>query len=81
MARDYSETAKNAVVETAETVEAKALQTTVSAGKKIQSANEYVMDAAKPIDKLLRTSLKDQPIATLAVAAGVGFTLGAIWWR
>lgn len=27
----------------------------------------------------VRTSLKEQPMATLAVAAAVGFVLGAIW--
>ena len=42
------------------------------AGERVQAVAGHVKDA---VDK----SVKDQPMATLAMAAVVGFVLGALW--
>lgn len=44
-----------------------------------RKAGEGLADVSGNFDKAVRESAKDQPIATLMVAAFVGFALGAIW--
>ena len=44
-----------------------------------RQAAEGVQDVAGNLKGALDKSIKDQPMATLAVAAMVGFVLGAIW--
>ena len=44
-----------------------------------RQAAEGVQDVAGNMKGALDKSIKDQPMATLAVAAAVGFVLGAIW--
>ena len=44
-----------------------------------QEAGEKVQEVAGNFKTAVDTSVKDQPIATLAVAAALGFVLGAIW--
>lgn len=44
-----------------------------------RQAAEGVQDVAGNMKGALDKSVKDQPMATLAVAAAVGFILGAIW--
>jgi ElaB/YqjD/DUF883 family membrane-anchored ribosome-binding protein len=36
-------------------------------------------DVARSFRPFVRQSMKDQPMATLAVAALIGFVLGALW--
>jgi ElaB/YqjD/DUF883 family membrane-anchored ribosome-binding protein len=49
-----------------------------------EHAREYAdkaQDAAKEFKPFVEKSLKDQPMATLAGAAVIGFILGALWKR
>ncbi|SFV39013.1 DUF883 family protein [Hyphomicrobium facile] len=42
-------------------------------------ARQQVSDVAGNVKGAIDKSVKDQPIATLAMAAAVGFVLGALW--
>lgn len=44
-----------------------------------REASERVGEVAGNFKSALDRSVKDQPIATLAVAAALGFVIGAIW--
>ena len=44
-----------------------------------RQAAEGVQDVAGNLKSAVDKSIKNQPMATLAVAATVGFVLGAIW--
>ena len=52
------------------------------AGKVADQAREYgeqAQDAVKQVKPFVEKSLKEQPMATLAGAAVLGFVLGALW--
>lgn len=40
-----------------------------------------VDEMSSDLNRSIRKSLDEQPVATLAVAAGLGFVLGALWKR
>ena len=44
-----------------------------------REAGERMQEVSGNMKRALDTSLKDQPMATLAIAAVVGFVIGAIW--
>jgi ElaB/YqjD/DUF883 family membrane-anchored ribosome-binding protein len=44
-----------------------------------REAGEGVQEVAGNLKSAVDKSLKDQPMATLAVAAAAGFVLGALW--
>ena len=44
-----------------------------------REAGERVQEVAGNVKSAVDKSVKDQPMATLAVAAMVGFVLGALW--
>ena len=44
-----------------------------------REAGEKVQEVAGNLKGAVDKSVKDQPMATLAVAAAVGFVLGALW--
>jgi ElaB/YqjD/DUF883 family membrane-anchored ribosome-binding protein len=44
-----------------------------------REAGERVQEVAGTFKRAVDKSLKDQPMATLAGAAAVGFVLGALW--
>jgi ElaB/YqjD/DUF883 family membrane-anchored ribosome-binding protein len=44
-----------------------------------RQAGERMQEVADNFKDALNTSLRDQPMATLAAAAIVGFVLGALW--
>lgn len=44
-----------------------------------REASERVQEVAGNMRTAVDQSVKDQPMATLAVAAAVGFVLGALW--
>jgi len=43
------------------------------------NTGEKAQDAARSFRPFARQSMKDQPMATLAAAALIGFVLGALW--
>ena len=54
------------------------------AGRVGEQAREYgekAQDIAKEVKPFVEKSLKEQPMATLAGAALIGFVLGALWKR
>ena len=54
------------------------------AGKVADQAREYgeqAQEAVKNFKPYVEKSLKEQPMATLAVAAAIGVVLGALWKR
>lgn len=46
---------------------------------KVRDEAEGVVRVADDLRSSVRRSLKEQPMMTLAIAAAVGFVLGAIW--
>ncbi len=54
------------------------------AGKVAEQAREYsekAQEAVKQFKPYVEKSMRDQPMATLGVAAVIGFVLGALWKR
>jgi ElaB/YqjD/DUF883 family membrane-anchored ribosome-binding protein len=54
------------------------------AGKVTEQAREYgnkAQQAVKEFKPFVEKSVKDQPMQTLAIAAVIGFVLGALWKR
>jgi ElaB/YqjD/DUF883 family membrane-anchored ribosome-binding protein len=49
------------------------------AAEQVRIHGEKAQDVAKNFKPYVEKSMKDQPIATLAVAAAIGFALGALW--
>jgi ElaB/YqjD/DUF883 family membrane-anchored ribosome-binding protein len=52
------------------------------AGKATEQAREYgekAQEAVKQFKPAVEKSLKEQPMATLAIASVIGFVLGALW--
>jgi len=52
------------------------------AGKVMDQAREYgekAQEAARNVKPYVEKSMKEQPMATLAVASVIGFVLGALW--
>ncbi len=50
-----------------------------SASDQASQMGDSMRDVANNIDTAIRRSVKEQPMTTLAMAAAVGFVLGAIW--
>ncbi|WP_333793827.1 DUF883 family protein [Hyphomicrobium sp.] len=44
-----------------------------------RQASEHVQAVADNLKTAVDKSVKDQPLTTLAVAAGIGFIIGALW--
>jgi ElaB/YqjD/DUF883 family membrane-anchored ribosome-binding protein len=59
----------------ADTVESVATKVTAQG----REAGQQVQEVAGNIKGAVDKSVKDQPIATLALAAALGFVLGALW--
>jgi ElaB/YqjD/DUF883 family membrane-anchored ribosome-binding protein len=50
-----------------------------SAGDQMREVGDRAGEVAGNLKSAIDKSVKDQPMATLAMAAAVGFLLGAIW--
>ena len=50
-----------------------------SASDQAQMVSDNMRTVASNIDSAVRRSVQDQPMTTLAMAAALGFVLGAIW--
>jgi len=77
-----SETAEGMMDKAAETVKGAAEQASdvaSRAAEKGREASDAVQDVSRTMKEALDTSLRDQPMATLAVVAALGFILGALW--
>jgi ElaB/YqjD/DUF883 family membrane-anchored ribosome-binding protein len=54
-------------------------QTAHSIANQTREAGESVQEVAGNVKVAIDRSVKEQPMATLAVAAALGFVIGAIW--
>ena len=50
-----------------------------AAGEQLRGAADGASEVAGNVKSAVDKSVKDQPMATLAVVAAVGFMLGALW--
>jgi len=48
-------------------------------GEAADDARQHVKDVAGNVKGVLNKSVKEQPLTTLAMAAAVGFVIGALW--
>jgi len=48
-------------------------------GSKVREYGERAQDAARNFKPYVEKSMKEKPVATLAVASVIGFVLGALW--
>lgn len=74
-AADLKDMATDKIKKAADTVEGAASRV----AEQGREAGERVQEVAGNIKGGVDKSVKDQPMATLAVAAAVGFVLGALW--
>jgi ElaB/YqjD/DUF883 family membrane-anchored ribosome-binding protein len=49
------------------------------AAEQVRQFGEKAQDAAQKFKPFVEKSMKEQPLATLAVASVIGFVLGALW--
>ena len=81
--KDRAEDAAKGVMERAtETVRSATSQATDFADRALEQGREVgarAQNAPVAMREALDTSLKQQPMATLAVVAALGFVLGALW--
>ena len=75
MAHDLRDKAGDQLARVADHVEG-TMKTVAERGKEV---GEDVQRVAGNLKSAVDTSVKDQPMATLAVAAVLGFVLGALW--
>jgi ElaB/YqjD/DUF883 family membrane-anchored ribosome-binding protein len=79
---DYGRTADDLAdkaVNLAERTSEQIGRTVESAVEQGRQATEQVQVVAENFKNAVDKSVKDQPLTTLAVAAGVGFVIGALW--
>jgi ElaB/YqjD/DUF883 family membrane-anchored ribosome-binding protein len=74
-ADDLADKAANLAEKTSEQIE-RVVQNVTDQGRQ---ATENVQVVADNIKSAVDKSIKDQPLTTLAVAAGLGFVIGALW--
>ena len=74
-ADDLADKAANLAERTGEQLE-RTVQSAVEQGRQ---ATEQVQVVAENFKQAVDKSVKDQPLTTLAVAAGLGFVIGALW--
>ena len=79
MAKTVDEDIADKAKSTVKDVAAQAQDVAERAMERGREATEGVHDVAENFKKAVDKSVNDQPMATLALAAAVGFVLGAIW--
>ncbi|WP_072395242.1 DUF883 family protein [Hyphomicrobium sp. CS1GBMeth3] len=74
-ADDLADKAANLAERTGEQIE-RTVQNFADQGRQ---ATEHVQVVAENFKTAVDKSVKDQPLTTLAIAAGIGFVIGALW--
>ncbi len=74
-AADMAETASDKIGAAVNSAE----ETARDVAAQSREAGEHVKKVAGNIGTAIQKSAKDEPMATLAVAAGIGFVIGALW--
>jgi ElaB/YqjD/DUF883 family membrane-anchored ribosome-binding protein len=70
---------KNAALDQMEKAGAQAERIAGSVADQARETGEQIREVTSTVDAAVRRSLNDQPLATLAVVAALGFVLGAVW--
>lgn len=70
---------KNKAVDQAYNVAQQVEDAANTVAKQGREASEHVQEVAGNFRSAFEKSMRDQPITTLAMAAGVAFVLGALW--
>lgn len=70
---------KDTAMDQIEKASAQAGRAVESVAEQAREAGKKVQEVSSTVDATVRQSIKDQPMATLAVAAALGFVLGALW--
>lgn len=70
---------KDAALDQVETVSAQAERMAGAVADQAEETAQKVQEVASTVDATVRQALKDQPMATLAGVAALGFVLGALW--
>lgn len=74
-AKDFAEKAADFAERTSEEVQ----RVANSAASQTREATEQFQDVAQNFKSAVDKSVNDQPLTTLAIAAGLGFVIGALW--
>lgn len=74
-AEELSDKAASMAEKTGEQIE----RTVQNLAEQGRQASEQVQAVADNFKTAVDKSVKDQPLTTLAVAAGIGFVIGALW--
>jgi ElaB/YqjD/DUF883 family membrane-anchored ribosome-binding protein len=80
-AGDRVQNAADAAADKAAEVAANAQELATKAMEQAREYTEQAQEAVKNFKPFVEKSMKEQPMATLAVAAAVGLVLGALWKR
>ncbi|MGE0023753.1 MAG: hypothetical protein AB7S70_09010 [Hyphomicrobium sp.] len=81
-ASDYSRTVEDVAGKAADLAERTGEQierTVQNFAEQGRQATEQIQVVADNFKSAVDKSVKDQPLTTLAIAAGVGFVIGALW--
>jgi ElaB/YqjD/DUF883 family membrane-anchored ribosome-binding protein len=70
---------KNAALDQMEKAGTQAERIAGTVADQARETGEQIREVTSTVDAAVRRSLKDQPLATLAVVAALGFVLGAVW--
>lgn len=77
--RDRAEDFQKKAADTAHNVANQVQDAANTVAQRSREAGENVSEVAHNFRSAFDKSLREQPIATLAMAAGVAFVLGALW--
>lgn len=78
-ARDKASDLRDKAADSMDKMADKVESTMSTMAERGREVGDNVQEVAGNIKSAVETSLKEQPMATLAVAAAVGFVLGALW--
>jgi ElaB/YqjD/DUF883 family membrane-anchored ribosome-binding protein len=76
---DRSQAAAEAAKDRVTDAAARTQEYAAKISEQLSEYGEKAQDAARNFQPFVRNSMKEQPLATLAVASLVGFVLGALW--
>lgn len=80
-AADRVQNAADAAADKAAELAANAQELATKAMEQAREYTDQAQEAVKNFKPFVEKSMKEQPMATLAVAAAVGLVLGALWKR
>jgi ElaB/YqjD/DUF883 family membrane-anchored ribosome-binding protein len=77
--RDGSPAAAEATMDRVEAAAARSQERAGKISEQMRECGSKAQDAARNFQPFVRKSMREQPMATLAVASLLGFVLGALW--